>query len=207
MDFESWLLFMTIWVAASIPLGPNALNCISASAAYGFSKGLWSVVGVFIAANIHMALAVSGIAAFMSANPILFEILRWFGVAYLAWMGISMFLSNSKIEIQEAVIKHSREQLVRRAILISMSNPKAIFAWLAVFSQFVNANTPLAPQLFILAPSGLLVTLLVYVGYCALGLSVNKLFSGQRKRWFDRAAGSTYLAFAIGLASTDLRKT
>lgn len=207
MSFESWLIFMVIWFAASIPLGPNALNCISTSAAHGFQKGLWSVLGVFIAATIHMTLAVSGIAAFFNANPILFEIIRWLGVGYLAWMGVSMLRSKGKMQIDKKIGVFSRRRSVRRAILISMSNPKSIFVWLAIFTQFIQMDRPLVPQLIILAPSALFVTVVVYVGYCALGLGVNRLFSGSRKLWFDRVAGSTYLAFAFGLASADLRKT
>jgi len=206
MSFESWLVFMTIWTLASIPLGPNALNCISASATYGFRKGLWSVVGLLIAANIHMTLALSGIAAFLNSNPILFEILRGMGVAYLAWMGISMLSSKGKFQVEKIPENWSQWKLVRRAILISLSNPKAIFVWLAVFTQFVDGASPLSPQLLVLAPSALFVTVVVYVSYCAVGLGVNWLFSGNRKMWFDRIAGSTYLAFALGLATADLRR-
>ena len=207
MGFENWLFFMAIWVAASLPLGPNAVNCISASATHGFAKGLWSVVGVFIAANIHMTLALTGLAAFMAVNPVLFEILRWLGVCYLAWMGISMLRSGAGSKIAQVESSRSGYQLARRAVLISMTNPKAIFVWLAVFSQFIDTSVPLGPQLLVLAPSALSVTVAVYVGYCAVGLSVNRVFSGNRRRWFDWAAGSTYLAFALGLVFSDLRKT
>jgi len=39
-----------------------------------------------------------------------------------------------------------------------------------------------------------------------IGLGVNWLFSGNRKKWFDRIAGTAYLAFALGLATADLRR-
>ena len=207
MTLENWIIFMTIWIAASIPLGPNALNCISTSATYGFVKSLWSVVGIFIAASIYMVLAISGIAAFITANPALFDVLRWLGAAYLVWMGVSMFRKEADVDIDIAPLDRSPCQLVVRGILISLSNPKAIFAWLSIFSQFADATVPLGPQLAVLAPSALSVTLLVYIGYCALGLGVNKVFSGSRKRWFDRVTGSVYLTFAYFLISSDLRKT
>lgn len=207
MAFDQWALFMAIWVAASIPLGPNALNCVSCSAAYGLRSGLWSVVGVTAAAIIHMTLTLTGLATFMSANPFLFDIIRWLGVCYLAWMGFTMFRSTGKFEIERLTEKPSAGRLVSKAVLISLSNPKAIFAWLAVFSQFVRPNEPLWGQLLVLAPSALSVTLLVYGAYTALGLGVRRVFAGQRRRWFDRITGSTYLAFAFGLAATDLRRT
>lgn len=206
MSFESWLVFVAIWMAASLPLGPNALNCISTSATHGFQKGLWSVAGVFIAAIIHMTLAVSGIAAFLNSNPVLFDVLRWMGVGYLAWMGVSMLRSKGNFKIKKSAERFSRIQSTRRAILISMSNPKSIFVWLAVFTQFIDMNAALAPQLLVLAPSALSITVIVYVGYCAIGKGMDRLFSGSRKMWFDRITGTTYLAFALGLANADLRR-
>jgi len=206
VTFEGWLVFMAIWVAASMPLGPNALNCISSTVSYGLPKGLWSVLGVFIASNLHMMLALSGIAVFFNAHPVLFELLRWLGVGYLIWMGVSMLRSKGRFEVRKSADFASNGKLVRRAILISMSNPKAIFVWLAIFTQFIRSDISLGPQLLILAPSALAVTVIVYLTYSVLGLGVNRLFAGSRKKWFDRLAGSTYLAFAIGLASADLRR-
>ncbi len=207
MSFQEWTIFMGIWIAASIPLGPNALNCISSSASYGFRKGLWSVVGVFFAAVLHMSLAFAGLAAFVSTNPMTFEILRWLGVFYLAWMGLSLLRSKGELSTEKQTRTKSNFQLFVRAILISLSNPKAIFSWLAVFSQFIDSTNPLAPQLIVLAPSALLVTAVVYLTYSAIGTSARQLFAGMRKRWFDRVTGSLYLAFAIGLISIDLRKS
>ena len=206
MTFDNWLVFLVIWMVASIPLGPNALNCISSSAMYGFQRSMWSVVGVFIAANIYMALAISGISVFLSSNPLLFEGLRWLGVAYLAYMGISMLRSKGKFQIEKSVRNLTRWGLVRQAVLISMSNPKAIFVWLAVFTQFIDGDRSIVPQLLILAPSALFITVVVYASYCFVGLGVKRLFSGNRKLWFDRIAGSAYLVFAFGLASADLRR-
>lgn len=207
MTFEEWLFFMAIWIAASVPLGPNALNCISAVAANGFARGLWSVVGVTIAAVIHMSLAVTGMAAFLAANPAVFEALRWLGVAYLAWMGVSMLRSrNGGVAIDRGRGQRA-PALIGRAITISLSNPKAIFAWMAVFSQFIDPAAPLAGQLLVLAPSALAVTVLVYGGYCVMGTGVERVFAGRRKFWFDRGAGATYLGFAAGLAFADMRRS
>lgn len=167
MSIESWLIFMAIWVAASIPLGPNAVNCISASATHGFMKGLWSVVGLFLAGMLHMTLVPSGTRRF-GARP------------------------DRTFHIQKGSSDRSAWQLVRNSMPISLSNRKAIFVWLAVLTQFVDATIPLMPQLLAFAPSALFVTIIVCGGYCAVGLGVNRIFSGSRKLWFNRLTGSTY---------------
>lgn len=206
MTLEEWLAFMAIWIAVSIPLGPNALNCITATAANGFARGLWAVVGVNIAALIHMTTVVLGVAAFLAANPVLFDAIRWLGVAYLAWMGVRLLRSRGTHAPIKSAPKELPAKLVRRAIFISLSNPKAIFSWFAVFSQFIDPVTPLPAQLAVLAPSALAVTVIVYTAYAALGLCVERLFAGQRRLWFDRGAGATYLVFAAGLALASGRR-
>jgi len=206
MSAEEWLVFMAIWIAASLPLGPNALNCISSSASYGLKKGLWSVVGVTLAATIHMTLAVTGLAAFISANPVVFDAIRWIGVVYLLWMGVGLLRSKGDLQVDTSPKEESALRLVVKAIAISLSNPKAVFAWMAVFSQFVDPAAALSGQLAVLAPSALSVTVLVYGGYATVGLGVGRIFAKGRKRWFDRLAGSTFIAFALGLAATDLRR-
>jgi homoserine/homoserine lactone efflux protein len=185
----------------------NPLNCISTSAEFGFRKGIWSVVGVFIAANIHMAFALAGLATFIAANPVVFEFIKWLGVGYLAWMGLSMLRSRGTLSSKLSTRLRTNRQLVIRAILISLSNPKAIFAWLAVFAQFIDATNPLGSQLAILAPSALVVNVVVYLGYSFLGIGAKTLITKNRKLWFDRLTGSLYLAFALGLASADIRKS
>lgn len=206
MSVDAWLVFMTIWILASIPLGPNALNCIASAATHGFRRGLWSVAGVFIAGLIHMALVLSGLAAFLAATPVLFEVVRWLGVAYLAWMGLSLFRSRGTVDSRRAPAAFSRIGATRRAIVISLGNPKAILAWFAVFSQFIDAQAPLGPQVAILAPSAMAVSVAVYTGYCFLGLGVTRFFTGARKRWFDRITGGAYLGFAAALALSDARR-
>ena len=206
MTFEEWAVFMTIWIAASVPLGPNALNCISTSAAHGLKTGLWSVLGVVLAATIHMTVALTGLATFMKAHPVVFEVIRWMGVCYLIWMGLSLLRSKGKVQLNVPTRSETPQRLVFKAIVISLTNPKSIFVWLAIFSQFIEPARALSEQLLILAPSALAVTLAVYLGYSVLGLSVQQVFSGRRKLWIDRVAGSTYVAFGVGLATADLRR-
>ena len=129
--------------------------------------------------------------------------LKFVGAAYLVWMGISLWRRKDT-----ALSIGKREtttpwRSVRRGFLISMSNPKAIFAYLAVFSQFLTAGVPLADQLVVLVPTAQVITALVYVGYCALGLGVGRLLDTARRRVaFNRGVGSVYILAGAGLAST-----
>jgi threonine/homoserine/homoserine lactone efflux protein len=139
----------------------------------------------------------------------LLEVIRWAGVAYLAWMGMTMPRSRSEILKQYRPTQASPVSLVRHATLISLGNLKAIFVWLAVFTQFTTPGAPLGPQLAVVGPSALAaiaIAIAIYVAHCALGFGAGHLFAGHHKRWFDQGAGGLYLIFAAGLATADYRR-
>ena len=204
MSFEEWAVFMAIWTAATLPLGPNALNCIAAAADHGFTRALWAVVGILLAALCHMAATVMGTAAVLLANAALFQALKLAGAAYLIWMGITLWRRRGTEIRVERRVPAGRLRLVRRAFLISMSNPKAIFSYLAVFTQFLKSEVPLDGQLMVLVPSALVPIAAVYAGYAALGLGVGRLLATARRRLtFNRGVGSAYILAGLGLAAVE----
>ena len=203
MGLDQWLIFVVVWTAAGLPLGPNALNCIALSASDGFCRSLWAVVGILLAAVCHMAATILGVATVLLANAALFQVLKLIGAAYLIWMGISLWRRKDVMPSAGRRETATPWRSVRRGFVISMSNPKAILAYLAVFSQFVKPDVPLTAQLVVLVPTAQAITALVYVGYSALGLGVGRfLNSAKRRTCFNRSVGSAYILAGAGLAST-----
>ncbi|MDJ0894337.1 MAG: LysE family transporter [Alphaproteobacteria bacterium] len=201
MSIEEWLIFVAIWTAATLPLGPNALNCIAAAADHGFSRALWAVVGILVAALCHIAATVMGTAAILLANAALFQALKLAGATYLVWMGVSLWRRRDAGFAVKYRPPASRLRLVRQGFLISMSNPKAVFSYLAVFTQFLKPGVPLDAQLIILVPTALVPIAAVYAGYAALGLGIARLLASARRRLsFNRGVGSAYILAGIGLA-------
>lgn len=206
MILDEWFFFVAIWTLAGLPLGPNALNCIALSAGSGFRRSLWAVVGILIAAICHKAAVILGVATFLLANAGLFQVLKLCGAAYLIWMGISLWRKGGQLPAAGDPGKLSRLTIVRRALLISMSNPKAIFAYLAVFSQFINPGEPLAAQLVTLLPTTLTVTAAVYIAYCAVGTGVGRFLNTMRRRLaFNRGIGVFYMFAGAALAFSGRR--
>ena len=207
MSVESWLVFCAIWTAASLPFGPNAANCVVVSLSNGFARSLWCVAGIAAAGLCHMAAAGLGLSTLLLANAALFQVVKWLGVAYLAWLALGLLRAKtSPIELPRQA-RTAPLVLARRAFLISMSNPKAILVYLAVFPQFIDGGAPLAPQLVVLVPTSLAIGALVYGGYCALGRGVGRLLaSAKRRRRFQQGIGGFYLFSAAGLAWFDPRR-
>jgi homoserine/homoserine lactone efflux protein len=201
MTLQDWLIFIAFWTAASIPLGPNAMNCIVISTSDGFGRGLWATTGIVVAAACHMAASTLGLSAILLANASLFHAIKWLGVAYLAWLGVAMFLKKTDaIEIKN---RQSTTPLaaIRRGFTTSITNPKAILVYVAVFPQFIKPEGALGAQLLVLVPTALVIAVVVYTGYCAFGTGIARLLSTARRRLaFNFAAGGFYLFSAFGLS-------
>ena len=74
---------------------------------------------------------------------------------------------------------------------------------MAVFPQFIDARTPFAPQILVVFPTALGVTLTIYTGYTLAGLPLRRFLNSiNRMRLFNRVAGGLYVTFAVGLASS-----
>ena len=204
MTVHQWLIFVAIWTAASLPLGPNALNLISSAATDGFRRSLWGIVGIVLAAICHMTATILGAATILLANATVFQGLKLAGAAYLIWMGISLWRRK------DAAIRTVQRdpappvRLVRRAFLISMTNPKAVLSYLAVFSQFLRPGVPLAEQLTVLVPTALAIVAIVYFGYAVTGLGLSRLLGSVRRRsLFNKGVGSFYMLAGLGLATVE----
>lgn len=205
MDFEAWLTFVVIWTLAGIPLGPNALNCMSTCVALGFARSLYTIVGILLAACVFMGLVASGLSALLLANAMLFSTVKLFGAGYIIWLGISLWRRPSAPLTLAPLKQVTGLQLVRSSFLISLSNPKAILSYGAVFSQFIDSERALQAQLTVLMPTALAIAALIYLGYCWLGLALQRLLNTARRMTvFDRAVGSAYILAGCAIAYTSL---
>lgn len=195
MSFDAWITFVVIWILASIPLGPNAFNCISTAVADGFKKSLLCILGILLAASVYIVVVSSGLSAILIANEQAFIIVKVIGAAYLICLGIKLYSKRSESLAIKLYGTNSRWRIVRNSFLISMSNPKAVLSYVAVFSQFIDQNSPLQAQLLILVPSALVIVAMVYSGYCWIGLGVEKILDNKRKLTiFNRSIGTAYIA-------------
>lgn len=204
MTFDSWLFFVAIWFAAGIPLGPNAANCIAVSASQGFGRALLAVAGVLAAGVVFIIAVILGLGAVLAANALLFSAIKLAGAAYLIWMGVKL-VRNPATQIDTGATPARGRQVLIRAMLISFSNPKALLAYGAVFSQFVSPEGAFASQLAVIVPTALGINAMIYVGYALLGRGAQRfLGTAARMAWFNRGIGGFYVLAGVALASNEI---
>ncbi len=201
MTLNEWLAFVAIWTVVGLPVGPNAVTCVTASAAQGPRRGLWVAFGITLASVAHSLVAAFGFGALLLAYSDIFHIMKWLGVAYLLWMGVALWRAPVR-DIQPGTQEFAgRGQMLRRGFLVSMSNPKAALMYLAVFTQAIAPDQPLAPQLAILMPTASGIVLVIYSTWVLLGVPLGRLLTSvKRLRIFNRSAAGFYLFSASAVA-------
>jgi threonine/homoserine/homoserine lactone efflux protein len=207
MSMGEWLAFVGIWFLATLPLGPNAVNCMLVTARYGVRAMAWPIVGLLVASVIFQTLVFLGIATVLTAAAGLFTLVKLAGCAYLAWLGVKLWRSDATPFDRQFDAAPSPLALVRSGCLISLSNPKAILSYAALFTQFIDAQTPILAQVALLTPTALVVLVIVYSAYALAGAPIRQfLTSARRVRAVNRAVGGFFVFTAAAIAASEVRR-
>ena len=154
MSFTIWISFVGTVLILAITPGPSVLLATANSMKYGRVKTLGTIAGDLTANLCQIILASIGLATIVIQSGELFQIIKWCGVAYLIYMGISKIMKSPKVDLsRQSNEDKSFRSLFAEGFLMSAANPKAIVFFAALFPLFLNETNPLLPQICILAIS------------------------------------------------------
>jgi threonine/homoserine/homoserine lactone efflux protein len=180
--------------------GPGTLAILNATARGGVWVGMGAVSGTLVGDFLYMLAAVLGLAAVLETYPIAFSAMRWFGIAYLIWMGLSLLRVSVKAGAREEVPEGAWVHF-RRAFGVSLTNPKVIMFFMAFFPVFLKADArPLTLGLMMVHVTVL--SLLYQAGLVLVGNALARHLSripGVRML-AHRVAGVTLIGFGVRLA-------
>src|SRR5215217_8594754 len=115
---------LTSLVVVLIP-GTGVVYTISSSIGGGRRRGLIAAVGCTLGIIPHMLAAMLGLSGIMQAGSVVFEVVRWAGLAYLIFMGASMIRDAGALPLDGGDTPvDSAGSVVRRGILLNVLNPK-----------------------------------------------------------------------------------
>lgn len=193
--------------------GPNSLYVLSVAARGGVKEGYKAASGVFTGDAVLMVLTALGAGALLQASPLLFNVVKFLGAGYLAWLAVAMMRTaramwRDRRATQEELLTGPEPEggagrPYRRALLVSLVNPKAILFLLSFFVQFVDPGYAYPALSFLLLGTvSQLVSCLYLSTLIFTGTRLSAAFR-RRKRlsaWATSAAGVLFLGFAAKLA-------
>jgi leucine efflux protein len=198
--------------------GPNSLYVLSVATARGVRAGYQGAFGVFVGDTILLALTALGAASLLRTHPALFMVVKYAGAAYLTWVGINLirgaiakWRSGTPVEVDADVavtqMVVNLQQPFKRALVISLLNPKAILFLLSFFVQFIDPtyDTPAVPFLIlggiIMGLSALYLSALIFAG-----ARMAQTFSRRHRvsASLSSAVGALFMWFGAKLATASL---
>lgn len=206
MEFQSWLLFSSIALVATLSPGPAVLLVTTHTIAYGTPRAIFTIVGNICGLFVMSLFSVLGLGALVMLSATLFTLIKWIGGCYLIYLGVRLWRHGFGLSAPADTLSHNSSKtnfrLYIQGLMVALSNPKAIAFTTALFPQFINNANPLLPQFTILV-----ITFMSYSFFCLLLyslLSINarkKLSNSKWEKRVSRLFGGLFIGAGIGLGT------
>ena len=207
IDFPTYLMGTIFTILFP---GPNSLYVLSTTTQKGWRFGVWGALGIFIGDSFLMVAVALGGASLLLSSPLLFNIVRTLGAMYLGWMGLGLLRSglqrwNQTVQVE--IAGGMQERIMRlhpvvAALTLSLTNPKAIFFFIAFFSQFIRPDFANPTHTFLYLATVLQIVSMTYLAtLICVGQFFLKFFQRQPRLaaalWV--LAGILFIGFAVRL--------
>lgn len=182
------LTFIAVSATLIVIPGPNVLLIVSTSLMHGRARGLQTVAGTSTAMVVQLLLAAVGTGWLVAAISEGLIWLKWAGVIYLLYLGISAIhraANNTGDNVDLA------PSTFGRGFWVSLTNPKTIIFFSAFLPQFVNAGEPYLQQIALL--STIFWLLAVTLDSCYA------LMAGHLRSYFNRLHSMQIQNFLSGI--------
>ncbi|MEC4723983.1 LysE family translocator [Shewanella sp. D64] len=225
MNIDTIILFVGIVFLIAIIPGPNALLVLFTALTKSRLQAFSNIAGVSSGFIAHAFISAQGLNLLLTQSVFAFTLLKWLGVAYLVWLGITNIRAGLKTKMVNMLTMHSDNQVGEnseadtwencnkgegvannfiKGFLTNMLNPKIVLFYLSIFPQFVSPQTVFADSMLlgmtqaIVVSSWFLVVILLAEQFKAI------LTNAKTARWINYAVGSIFLGFGLKLATAKL---
>lgn len=171
--------FMITALIIELTPGPNMAWLVMLSLGEGRRAGYMASAGIALGLLLIAVLAALGLAAIISASPLLYEGLRWAGALFLFYLALEGWLSAGKTAPGPTAGKGWHHAL--RGFVINVLNPKAAFFYVTVLPQFIAPEHDERAQALILALSSVAVATAIHLSLVTLAARLRGFIENERQ--------------------------
>ncbi|WP_328868742.1 LysE family translocator [Streptomyces sp. NBC_00287] len=197
--------FTVSTIVALVTPGPDMLFVLGCGMRGGARAGLLATLGVITGDALYIAAAAAGLAALLTAFPVVFTVLRIAGAAYLIYLGVQMIRNRKSSQAGNPVAGGmSGRRAFLNGVVSSMANPQTLAFMVAFLPQFVDPTAgPVWLQFAILG--GVLIVL-EFLADGTVGVLAGRIGGWLRgreavRRRMDAATGSVFIGLGVTLAA------
>lgn len=202
------LSLMAIFAFAIVSPGADLAMVMRQAIVHGRGQAIITSFGIGAALMVHVSYTILGLGLVISQSIYLFNLVKWLGVAYLLYIGITA-LRAGKTDVTAATgdvtTAPRQQQSALKAFTLGFAanalNPKAVFFFLSIFSTVVSAHTPIAIKFsYGLVMASCLILWFIGVSLFMTTPRMRAAFS-RASQWIDRTSGVVFIALGIKLAT------
>lgn len=197
---DALMAFTFAAILLTLTPGLDTALILRTSTVEGTRKAIQAQLGINAGCLAWAAMVAFGLGALIAVSELAYNLLKWCGAAYLAWLGAQMLL-RPRQKMGEAKVGGGNQNWFLRGFFGNLLNPKVGIFYVSFLPQFIPAGH--SPVLWTFG----LVMIHVVVGtlWSALLIGSTRRLSGilQREKvvkWLDRTTGTVFLLFAAKLA-------
>ncbi len=140
MNIELLTALITFAFVASVTPGPNNLMLMASGANFGVLRTLPHFFGISLGFGVMVVLIGIGLIKVFEAYPLSYEVLRWFSIAYLAWLAWKIATATGT----GATRSRGRPLNWVQAALFQWVNPKAWAFGLTAITAYAPSQSLVA---------------------------------------------------------------
>lgn len=137
-DSARFAIFFSAAILLAIVPGPGMLYVLARSLAGGKREGLLSAAGTFFGGMVHVFAAAAGISIILAKSALAFATVKYFGAAYLCFLGLRMMLEARRDETVQLTIPQRAGSPLWQGVMTEVLNPKTALFFLSFIPQFVD---------------------------------------------------------------------
>ncbi|MBC8130651.1 MAG: LysE family transporter, partial [Rhizobiaceae bacterium] len=154
-------------IAAGIP-GPGVVALVARALGSGFHHGLAFLAGLVLGDLVYLTAACFGLAMLAEAFGEVFVVIRYGAAAYLAYLAWKLWRSAGQTAHIEAMAAEHMASSFSAGFMITLSNPKTIFFYLALLPTLLDLSAVSTADFGLLVAATAFVLFIVLTPYAAL---------------------------------------
>lgn len=197
------LQFLITALVVVLAPGTGVIYTLAIGLGQGRRAATWAALGCTVGIVPHLAAAILGLAALLHTSALLFQVVKFAGVAYLLYLAWQALKSDGALAVRPEKTTESGWITARRGALINVLNPKLSIFFLALLPPFLTGNPATATaEMVMLGTVFMAMTFAVFVVYGVFAAAArDRLLASDRiMRWLNRSFAAIFAALGARLA-------
>ncbi len=182
--------------------GPDFVLISRNSLAYSRKNGVYAALGLALGIMVHVIYCLVGIGYIISKSILIFSAIKLLGAGYLIYIGYkSLRAQPSKNDSTEVEHKDMGALAsIKNGFLTDLLNPKTTLFFLALFTQVIKPNTPMA----IKVAYGMEMSIMTFLWFAAVAIVLSHSRIKQPftkvQHYMERFMGAALIVLGLKVA-------